>query len=283
MARLLLCLAFSACFTLATLLEPKFEAARGQASDASLLTVLMGDSRRVFANEFFAKADAYFHGGYYPSIFDKPLQEGHVHMTEAREAGQVAGDTNAPAESDDDERKADFLGPPQDWIERFGRNFFPATHEHLNEIGKEREILPWLKFAAEMDPHLIDTYTTAGYWLRADHRSDEAEQFLRQGLRANPHSYEILLDLGRIYYEDKHDPVRARNLWELASQEWDKQEPGKEKPNIFAKEQILIQLVKMERQEGNQAGLLKSLEQLKSVSLNADQIQKEINDLKAAR
>ena len=35
----------------------------------------MGDSRRLFANQFFVEADVYFHSGYYPTIFDTPEAE----------------------------------------------------------------------------------------------------------------------------------------------------------------------------------------------------------------
>ena len=42
------------------------------------------------------------------------------------------------------------------------------------ENGREKEILPWLKLSAEMDPHLIDTYTVAAYWLANHlHKVDE--------------------------------------------------------------------------------------------------------------
>ena len=58
-----------------------------------------------------------------------------------------------------------FSGRPKDGIERFGRHFFPTIHTHLHD-GNEREILPWLKLSAEMDPTQIETYVTASYWLR---------------------------------------------------------------------------------------------------------------------
>ena len=51
----------------------------------------------------------------------------------------------------------------------------------------------------------------------------EAEKFLRDGLRANPDSYEILFELGRLYYESEHDAARARNVWELALRRWQEQ------------------------------------------------------------
>ncbi|MGA1238246.1 MAG: hypothetical protein ACO34E_15445, partial [Limisphaerales bacterium] len=52
----------------------------GQADrEAGFLSMLLGDGRRLFANHFFAKADAYFHRGRYPTIFDQ-RQEEELHM-----------------------------------------------------------------------------------------------------------------------------------------------------------------------------------------------------------
>jgi len=36
-------------------------------------------------------------------------------------------------------------------------------------------------------------------------RPDQAEAFLREGLRNNPANCEILFELGRIYHESNHD------------------------------------------------------------------------------
>ncbi len=81
----------------------------------------------------------------------------------------------------------------------------------------EREILPWLRLAADMDPQKIETYTVGAYFLRKHlNRPEEAEAFLREGLRNNPDSYEILFELGRLYNENDHDTDRARNVWQLA-------------------------------------------------------------------
>ena len=44
-------------------------------SSRSALAVLLGDGRRLFANHFLAKADAYFHRGRYPSIFEVAEEE----------------------------------------------------------------------------------------------------------------------------------------------------------------------------------------------------------------
>src|ERR1041384_437540 len=145
------------------------------------------------------------------------------------------------------------MGKPRNWIDAVGRNFKVTKHTHL-EHGREREILPWLKLSAEMDPHLIETYTVAAYWLANQlGKVTEAEDFLRQGLRENPDSYEILFALGRIYYNQYHDAARARNVWELALKRWRARESGKEQPNNIDFEQIAVNLGRLEEDQGNLA------------------------------
>jgi hypothetical protein len=101
-------------------------------------------------------------------------------------------------------------------LTRFGRHFRITEHTHL-EHGNEREILPWLRLAADMDPQKIETYTVGAFFLREHlNQPREAEAFLREGLRNNPDSCEILFELGRLYNENYHDPDRARNVWQLA-------------------------------------------------------------------
>src|SRR5690606_26355717 len=107
--------------------------------------------------------------------------------------------------------------------------------------GDEREMLPWLKIAAELDPYRPQSYTVASYWLRTRlNKPAEAEAFLREGWRLNPDSYEILFELGRIYREHHKDTVRARNLWELALAKWRKQAVAGLEPDLFNYQQILV-------------------------------------------
>jgi tetratricopeptide (TPR) repeat protein len=174
----------------------------------------------------------------------------------------------------------DFMAKPRDWVDAFGRNFKVTTHTHL-EHGREREILPWLKLSAEMDPHRIDTYTVAAYWLATQLRKvPEAEQFLREGLRENPTSYEILFALGRIYYEQYHDAPRARNVWELALRRWREQESTKASPDKFAFEEIAVNLGRIEEDQGNLGSAIEYYEKAKSVSPAPQNLQKQINGLK---
>ena len=273
------------CFGLATYLDGWFDGWQGNQDQSNqLLGVLLGDGKRMFADAFYRKADAYFHSGYYPSIFDnrEAFQTPHV----AEDSGTVAGHNQGDEEG--------FLGPPLDWIDRFSRKFFPSEHTHLDAGGAKaegsgtlasgsdiREILPWLKLSSELDPNRIDTYTAAAYWLRQRMgKADEAEAFLREGLRANPNSYEILYELGRVYAESKKEPQRAQNLWEAALREWLKQEPGKKDPNYFLFIQIVSHLATAEESQGHYAQALAYMEMWKAHSPNPEGVEQLIQDVR---
>lgn len=256
-------------FTTATMLQPLAATWSRGAQSGSVLKLVLGDGRRLFANHFFVQADVSFHSGYYPSIFDiqdKP-------KTVAMAASQSGHD-----ESEHEREMA--LGRPRDWIEAFGRNFRITQHTHL-ERGQEREILPWLRLSAELDPQRIETYTVASYWLctRLD-KVKEAEEFLREGLRNNPNSPEILYELGRLYAENKHEKRLAQNVWELALARWNSQELAKREPNLFLLEQIAVHLANLEEEAGNLVRAIGLLELSKKASPHPTALQKRIDELK---
>jgi len=283
------------CFGLAADLQPWFqslESSRRQSNN--FFSLLLGDSSRIFANSFFVKADAYYHSGYYPTIFDNnsAFQTPHI----AEDTGDVASHNQGEDEG--------FLGPPRDWVDAFGRHFIPNRHTHLDEGGaandlsnsKEvREILPWLKLSAELDPENIKTYVVTAYWLRK--RLDqvpEAEQVLRGGLRNNPNDPQLLFELGRIYFEDYHNSTQAWNIWEAALRSWARQAPGvpqSERLKItnenfdsrFIFEQLQTSLAQLEEKSGNLDAAIARWEQAKLASPKPDDIQKHIDELKQKR
>jgi tetratricopeptide (TPR) repeat protein len=268
---LILLLLWSSCFCLATVLQPRAAAWSKRGDDSNVLKVLLGDGRRLFANHFFVKADVSFHSGYYPSIFDQaqaPTNTQHMTATEGSQA------------EEEHERAMNFLGRPKDWVEAFGRNFQITEHTHLSG-GKEREILPWLRLSAELDPQRVDTYTVAAYWLRNIGKAKEAEQFLREGLRANPDSYEILFELGRLYSESYKDNTRARNVWELALRRWQEKERNKPNPDRFSLSEISLHLAHLEEEAGNLGSAIDHLQLAKLASPQPDELQKQIDGLKA--
>ena len=261
-------------FTLATYLDPRSLNWGGHGNADNILKIVLGDGRRMFANHFFVKADAYFHSGYYPSIFDQAQKEaaGSKHIAEDQPEGR---------EEEEHERAMNFLGQPRDWIDRFGRHFFPSTHSHLDQPGQAREILPWLRISADLDPQRVETYTVAAYWLRAHlGKPAEAEEFLREGLRANPTSFEILFELGKIYSENHHDPAHARNLWELALQRWQEQDTAKKDPDPLLYQEIVANLGHLEETQGDLTKALYYKQLEVKVSPVPDEIRKQIDELK---
>lgn len=274
-------------FSLAAKLAPQFERRGTRARDEGFLAMMLGDGRRLFANHFVTKADVYFHSGYYPSIFDQNSGQRSTHM--ATDAGV--------AEKKGGHEEADFLGAPRDWLDRFSRNFYITKHTHLDDkdehhheevarVGEEkhseapREILPWLRLSAELDPQRVETYTVASYWLRQRMgRADQAEQFLREGWRANPDSCEILYELGRVFAENRHDDARARNVWELALRKWNQVEASKREPNVFVRRELLGALAKLEERSGDYRRSAEWFEEIKKISFNPAQVQKQIDDL----
>lgn len=270
-AYLVLLLLATGCFSLATLLQPRSAGWSKRGESASVLKVLLGDGRRLFANQFFVQADVSFHSGYYPSVLDQsraPKDSRHMTATE----GSAVEEAH--------EKQMQFLGPPRDWIERFGRHFRITRHTHL-EGGTEREILPWLRLSADLNPQRIDTYTVAAYWLRSRlGKVKEAEQFLREGLRANPDSYEILFELGRLYRENYHDVSRARDVWELALRRWQEREAKEKEPDFFVLEAIAVNLARLEEQTGNLDRAITYLELARKVSPSPGSLQQQIEELK---
>ncbi|MDW8310097.1 MAG: hypothetical protein RMK20_12065 [Verrucomicrobiales bacterium] len=270
-----LALLATAVFSIACTLHPRAAAWRERAASGSILQVVLGEGRRLFANHFFVRADVYFHSGYYPSIFDQAQKPAPTAISGAHERSQD--------HAQEHERQMAFLGPPRDWIERFGRHFRVTEHTHLAH-GEEREMMPWLRLSAELDPQRVETYTVAAYWLRTRlGKVAEARDFLREGLRNNPDSYEILFELGRLYFENDHDVVRARNLWELALRRWSERE-GRKQPgeqDLFSLEQIAVRLARLEETEGNLARAIQLLELARRASPAPAALDAQIAELRA--
>ena len=265
-------------------LNPESHLKRLSRSNGDILNVVLGDSRRMFANQFYVKADAYYHSGYYPSMFDNNAAFQTTHM--AADTGAV----NSKNRGDED----GFLGPRRNWIDAFGRNFFPDRHTHLDGGGpadnlgnsdEVREILPWLKLSADLDPDNVQTYTVTAFWLRERMNNvKEADAMLHEGLRNCPDSYDILFELGRLYYDSYHDRERARNVWELGTRKWLKiyptLDPEAQKDNRLVMEQLTTHLAKLEEDAGNLPQAIEWFEAAKNVSNTPETIQGQIGRLK---
>jgi tetratricopeptide (TPR) repeat protein len=267
------------CFGVAANLQPQFQSLENNRHQSdNFFSLLLGDSSRIFANSFATKADAYYHSGFYPTIFDNNEAFKTLHMAE---------DTGAVASHNQGDETG-FMGPPRDWIDAFGRHFIPNRHTHLDEGGpaddlstsdKVREILPWLKLSAKLDPDNIQTYTVTAYWLRRTSKIPEAEQVLHEGLRNNPDSYEILFELGRLYHENYHDTGRARNIWEFAIKEWHQREDNQKEPDYRALHDTATELAHLEYNAGNYARAIEWLKIAEAHAPDPAAVQKQIDEL----
>ena|ERR1022692_3354634 len=270
-------------FGLASDLQPQFRALRLSRADGDIFAVLLGDSRRMFANEFYVKADAYYHSGFYPTIFDNNAAFETAHMAE--DTGAVSSKNHGEEES--------FMGPPRDWIDAFGRHFLPNRHTHLDEGGPTddlsgsdniREILPWLKLSSELDPQNVQNYTVTAYWLRQRlHDTSEANEVLLEGLRNNPGSCDILFELGRLYAESDHDTNRAENVWIAAAKNWRpvKGSDDEVTANNYIYEKITTELGQTELNTGHWQQASQWFQAAQPMSPTPDALQKLINVARA--
>lgn len=282
---------------LVTWLEPWYQSWSGsRTSSANLLSVALGDSRRLFAKHFYVKADAYFHSGYYPSIFDQRPDQDKLHI--AANAGSGNEHEDLPPRRQ-----------PRDWIDRFSRHFYPSAHTHLGEAKnadehahcsdckhgehdhdehpaprerEQRELLPWLKLAATLDPERPETYVTAAFWLRSRlGKVSEAEQFLREGLQHLPGEPELLFELGRIHRENHNDLNRARSIWQAALTQFRKTRTTETSQDLLLYAQLLAQLAKLEEEAHNYAKAAEYVKDLLVITPNKTSVQKWIDDLMA--
>ncbi|HNQ74220.1 MAG TPA: hypothetical protein PKN95_11525 [Verrucomicrobiota bacterium] len=253
------------------------------AADEGAFKKLLGDGRRLFAGQFVEMADVYFHSGMYPSIFDRANQPATKAVTAAVNEHDAHADEEHEHEEHEDEHAAAMTPVAENWLEAFIHRFRITKHSHLTG-GNEREMLPWLKLAIELDPQSIETYTTAAYWLRKDlGRTAEAEAVLREGLRNNPTNYELLFEMGKLYKENKHDHERARNLWLAALKCWENQDDKAREDTALALSRIASNLGELEEEDGHYPQAIQHLELAKQVSPNPKAIQAWIERIRAKR
>jgi tetratricopeptide (TPR) repeat protein len=159
---------------------------------------VLGSSRTALSQSLYETADAYFHHGV-----------PHTH----REAL-----TNSV-------------------FKRLAKRMHPDVHDHA-EGDEVKEIMPWLRFATQMDPHNVEAYLVAAFWLASTvDQPQEALDVLREAQRNNPGDYRIYADKGRVYMF-MHDKERAVKALERGLRLW----PGNQDPQD---EQTRIDLARM--------------------------------------
>jgi tetratricopeptide (TPR) repeat protein len=165
--------------------------------DAPFYVKFLGEGTSVLSYMSVLQADLYYHGG-----------AGHFFEEHAEHPALKGGGDAGPHEYGDncgheahgaETRHAG--NPGWNFILKISRDIAVTEHTHLSD-DKVQEMLPWLYYAAKLDPHNVEAYTIGAYWL-ADRlrKKDEAVVFLKEGLKNNPDNWEISAEIGRIYFQ----------------------------------------------------------------------------------
>lgn len=102
---------------------------------------------------------------------------------------------------------------------RLAQAIAPEGHAHLHAEGVN-EIVPWLYFATRADPHNVEAYVVAAFWLAGDGgRPDLAERVLNEARLNNPKDYRVYLEKGRLALK-KNALTEAARAFDVAGTLW---------------------------------------------------------------
>lgn len=107
------------------------------------------------------------------------------------------------------------------WFERIGRVVAPEGHLHLHAEGVN-ELVPWLYLTTRADPHNVEAYTVAAFWLAGEGgRPDLAARVLDEARVNNPRDYRVYLEKGRLALKS-NAPAEAARAFDAAGVLWER-------------------------------------------------------------
>jgi tetratricopeptide (TPR) repeat protein len=125
------------------------------------------------------------------------------------------------------------------FFQRVGNAISPTHHVHLSGAATG-EMMPWIKMSLLSDPHNIESYLIASYWLAGPqiNRPDKARETLLYGQTRNPRSHELQTELAILALR-QGDTAEAKRFLDAGLTLW----PGTRDPKtgaaILDKEQLL--------------------------------------------
>ncbi|MBU4212250.1 MAG: tetratricopeptide repeat protein [Kiritimatiellae bacterium] len=113
------------------------------------------------------------------------------------------------------------------WFTRLGQAIAPEGHVHLHAEGVN-ELVPWLYLATRADPHNVEAYVVAAFWLAGEGgRPDLAERVLDEARANNPKDYRVYLEKGRLALK-RGTLTEAARAFDVAGRLWER-DPGPDK------------------------------------------------------
>lgn len=172
-------LSFAAAVFLAATIDARSYTPGESGAVSDPLFLALGSAKEAVGDTLFLRADEYFHGG----VLEK----------------------NHHDESAEDVEREGILPPENgaapvvqgDWIDGINRQIHATQEKHL-EKEKRKEMLPFFKWATELDPHNIEAILTTAFWLDKEFdKPGEAMALLETGVRDNPTSWELESELAK--------------------------------------------------------------------------------------
>ena len=77
------------------------------------------------------------------------------------------------------------------------------------------QIYQLVDLVTSLDPHFLDAYVYGGLFLTIVGQYPNAIAVYEKGIAANPFAWQIPHDLGRLYFLELHDYVKALHWWEI--------------------------------------------------------------------
>jgi tetratricopeptide (TPR) repeat protein len=113
------------------------------------------------------------------------------------------------------------------WFVRLAQALTPHEHVHL-QAQEVNEMVPWLFLATRADPHNVEAYIVAAFWLAGEGgRPDLAGRVLDEARMNNPKDYRVYLEKGRLALK-MGALTEAARAFDAAGTLWER-DPGPDK------------------------------------------------------
>lgn len=164
------------------------------------------------------------------------------------------------------------------FFRRLSATVTPEEHAHLSG-SSIKEIMPWLTFAMQADPHNTEYAVVAAFWLASEGgRPDLAHEVLHAARIDNPTDCELIVEEGRLYvrqggFDD------ARRLLDMALRRW----PGRLNPTeedaLRLKREILLYTALLAEESGNRQAAAADLRIVLAMYPEMESLRKRIQNL----
>lgn len=214
------------------------------------------EGRRLIAQLLWVKTHAVLHAG----MEEREARAGegqdlpgyHTHGKHGEEKAEGGSHSGAGEHADEDGHVPVILSARRDFRGFLGdleRQVKPYLASDGQEFSKDPEqTVPFYRLMTWADPHFIQGYTLGATFIaKGGKYADRGIQFLLEGERANPHSFEIQTELGHFYLVYKKDPARAEAHLVRAIQlapPHDKQSEGEQESFLDAYHWLVLAYVK---------------------------------------